>query len=335
MLDITKFNLKSQYSGFALLYNPVSIGKNENVVIFDAQVDMSPAVPDANNIIKGIVRYYKSNDHRESPQSGQFFVNMKVRNSLAHSVQPTSNLIIIDLQQIAHVPEAGLTVKEGADTVEVSPDSYDFMGDINMVRRQFSGPISFHLTIAQFFDTPQLDETKFRPLVDICGVASNINRQNATFTLQSSQYLQLGSRKLTFPAHAVVPDSPKFQNIGKDRVLPPSENTYVSITGILTRVITKPGKNGEDGPVESFCVDIESTSNLGRPPPSSTSKETPVQLKSTAGSKRKRVEVPAAANSIKAPRAAVGISAGTSARRHQHTNDAVASGSGSQETEEY
>ncbi|KAL0061604.1 hypothetical protein AAF712_011573 [Marasmius tenuissimus] len=219
MLDITKFNLKSQFSGFVLLYNPIYLGKRNTIVVFDAQVDMSPESPDANNIIKGFVRYYKGEDHCDYPESSQFFVNIK----------------------IAQIPETGLTVKEDEDSVEVSSTAYAFIGDINM-----------------FFDTDQLDETRFCLTVDICGVASKIDRQNATFNLETSH--------------------PKFVSIGKDRVLPSNENTYVSVTGFLTRVITKPGVNGKDGPVQVFCVNVDSTSNLGHPPPNSISaKETPVQ----------------------------------------------------------
>ncbi|KAL0069108.1 hypothetical protein AAF712_003794 [Marasmius tenuissimus] len=280
MLNITKFNLKSQFSGFALLYNPIYLGKRNTIVVFNAQVDMSPENPDANNIIKGFVRYYKGEDHRDYPESSQFFVNMK----------------------IAQIPETSLTVREDEDSVEVSSTVYDFIGDINM-----------------FFDTDQPDETRFHPTVDICGVASKIDHQNATFNLKTSQYLQIGSKKFTFPTHIVIPDSPKFVNIGKDRVLPSNENTYVSVTGFLTRVITKPGVNGEDGPVQAFCVDVDSTSNLGRPPPNSISaKETPVQVKNTSGSKRKRVPMPTATpRSNKAPKTAPGTLAGTSRRTRQ------------------
>ncbi|ESK81969.1 hypothetical protein Moror_8453 [Moniliophthora roreri MCA 2997] len=237
MLDIMNFNLKSQLSGLIILHDPVSIGPGGNVIVFNAQVDMSPDQPDANNLIKGCVQYWNGKTRYQFSEVGQYFVQMK----------------------IAQTPEKGVMFKDGQDMVEISSSDFDFVGDILMLA-----------------NADNVEDT-FPPVVDICGIATKIDKRNATFNLKSSQHLQLGCQKFIFPARAVVPDSPKFKDsASKERMLPPSESMYTSISGFLTHIITKPVKSGVVGPVQAFCIDVDSSANMGRPPANNPSvKETP------------------------------------------------------------
>jgi hypothetical protein len=67
-------------------------------------------------------------------------------------------------------------------------------------------------------------------LLTVCGVPSNINRDDLTFTINAQQYVTAMKALETFPVQCLIPDLEKFKNY---KPIPPKGKS-VSVTGFLT-----------------------------------------------------------------------------------------------------
>ncbi|KAJ6492601.1 hypothetical protein DFH09DRAFT_1338303 [Mycena vulgaris] len=91
--------------------------------------------------------------------------------------------------------------------------------------------------------------------VTICGVPTNINRDDATFHLNAEQYISATKSSEVFPARCLIPDTPKFK---KYKPIPAKGNS-VSITGFLTGL-----ERNDDKTIKHFIIDVESVTFLGK-----------------------------------------------------------------------
>ena len=107
----------------------------------------------------------------------------------------------------------------------------------------------------------EVDEQWMRrpPLIQVCGVAANIRRDDKVFDVDAVQYVYalkgLPRENSVLPICTYFPDSPRFQN-SKPM---PSKDTYVSLRGILTRFSFSPA-----GVLERFFVELDQLAFLGK-----------------------------------------------------------------------
>ncbi|KAF7372299.1 hypothetical protein MVEN_00090000 [Mycena venus] len=136
-------------------------------------------------------------------------------------------------------------------------------------------PVDYHV-IGDIFSLIPLGSTdKFdlRHLssIAICGVPTNIDRDNATFDLNAEQYLHATRSSEAFPTQCIIPNSPKFKNYKPI----PSKGKSVSVTGFLTGL-----ERNEDKTVKYFIVDVDTVTFLGQPAGSTAPKaeESPTKI---------------------------------------------------------
>ncbi|KAJ7930211.1 hypothetical protein B0H13DRAFT_1859046 [Mycena leptocephala] len=112
----------------------------------------------------------------------------------------------------------------------------------------------------------------------VCGVATNMNKEDATFEIVAEQYVSATRSSESFPTRCLIPDTPRFQNYKP--IL--SKGKFVSVTGFLTGV----ERNDE----KHFLLDVDQVVFLGQQPHSAPKAEhspnkitsgTPARLKFT------------------------------------------------------
>ncbi|KAJ7707261.1 hypothetical protein B0H14DRAFT_3643653 [Mycena olivaceomarginata] len=89
----------------------------------------------------------------------------------------------------------------------------------------------------------------------VCGVPSNINRDDLTFTINAQQYVTATKALETFPVQFLIPDPEKFKNYKPI----PAKGKSVSVTGFLTGV-----ERNDDKTVKYFLIDVETVTFLGQ-----------------------------------------------------------------------
>jgi hypothetical protein len=131
------------------------------------------------------------------------------------------------------------------------------MGDIIWVRRTVfiaqSDIDSFKKLIS--LGSPGNFDVRHCGLLTVCGVPSNINRDDLTFTINAQQYVTATKALETFPVQCLIPDSEKFKNYKPI----PAKGKSVSVTGFLTGV-----ERNDDKTVKYFLIDVETVTFLGQ-----------------------------------------------------------------------
>lgn len=98
-----------------------------------------------------------------------------------------------------------------------------------------------------------------QPLIQVSGVAININRDDKLFDVDAVQYVYamktIPRDNVLFPSRAYFPDSARFQN-SKPM---PSKDSCVSFRGLITRIGLSPA-----GVLERFFIEIDQLSFLGK-----------------------------------------------------------------------
>ncbi|KAJ7806596.1 hypothetical protein B0H14DRAFT_3483973 [Mycena olivaceomarginata] len=92
-------------------------------------------------------------------------------------------------------------------------------------------------------------------LLTVCGVPSNINRDDLSFTINTQQYLTAMKVLETFPVQCLIPDSEKFKNYKPI----PAKGKSVLVTGFLTGV-----KCNDNKTVNYFLIDVETVTILSQ-----------------------------------------------------------------------
>ncbi len=107
----------------------------------------------------------------------------------------------------------------------------------------------------------EVDEKFLRrqPLIQVSGVAININKDNKLFDVDAVQYVYamktIPRDNVLFPSRAYFPDSARFQN-SKPM---PNKDSYVSFRGHITRIGLSPA-----GVLERFFIEIDQLAFLGK-----------------------------------------------------------------------
>ncbi|KAJ7922046.1 hypothetical protein B0H13DRAFT_2317808 [Mycena leptocephala] len=117
-------------------------------------------------------------------------------------------------------------------------------------------------------------------VVEICGVAADVNRDKATFHIDAEQWVSATSNTETFPVHCLIPHNAKFK---KYKPIP-SKGKPVSVTGFLTGL----ERNGDQS-IKHFIVDVDAVTFMGtgqtapeaKQSPAKIAKGTPASLKFT------------------------------------------------------
>ncbi|KAJ7828160.1 hypothetical protein B0H14DRAFT_3466537 [Mycena olivaceomarginata] len=122
------------------------------------------------------------------------------------------------------------------------------------VYSQDLGPMDYHILGENF----SLSQPAF---VQICGLASNINKDDATFDVVVQQYISATRSAECFPTRCFIPDTPRFQNYKPI----PNKGKFVSVTGFLTGV-----ERDDDHTVKHFLIDVDQVVFLGQRPHSAS-----------------------------------------------------------------
>ncbi|KAJ7934409.1 hypothetical protein B0H13DRAFT_2305834 [Mycena leptocephala] len=126
--------------------------------------------------------------------------------------------------------------------------------------------------------SPENFDLSLPAFVQVCGVATNMNKEDATFEIVAEQYVSATRSSESFPTRCLIPDTPRFQNYKPI----PSKGKFVSVTGFLTGV----ERNDE----KHFLLDVDQVVFLGQQPHSAPKAEhspnkitsgTPARLKFT------------------------------------------------------
>ncbi|KAJ7798946.1 hypothetical protein B0H14DRAFT_2617510 [Mycena olivaceomarginata] len=166
-----------------------------------------------------------------------------------------------------------IRVASTTPTVEVysqtlTPVDYHIMGDI------FSASLTP-------LGSPEGFDLCHKSCIAICGVASNINRDDATFELHAEQYMAATRSLESFPARCLIPDTPRFK---KYKPIPGNGKSAV-VHGFLTGL-----ERNEDKTVKHFIIDVDTVTFVGQPgssapkaeeSPNKISQGTPARLKFT------------------------------------------------------
>ncbi|KAF7354168.1 hypothetical protein MVEN_01104500 [Mycena venus] len=133
---------------------------------------------------------------------------------------------------------AWISVARTLPTVEVysqslGPADYHIIGDVVWLI-PLGSPENVPLNNAAF--------------VQVCGNATNINKDDATFEIIAEQYVSATKKPEVFPVRCLIPDTPRFQKYKPV----PANKKFVSVTGFLTGV-----ERDEDHTVKHFIVDVD------------------------------------------------------------------------------
>ncbi|KAJ7169785.1 hypothetical protein C8R46DRAFT_1217449 [Mycena filopes] len=156
--------------------------------------------------------------------------------------------------------DVGIRVARTTPTVEVysqtlTPVDYHIMGDIFSLA-PLGSPESFDLCN--------------RTSIAVCGVATNINRDDATFEVDAEQYLAVTRSLEVFPARCLIPDTPRFKKYKPV----PNKGKSVLVTGFLTGL-----ERNDDKTVKHFIVDVDTVVFLGQPGPTAPkAEESPTKI---------------------------------------------------------
>ena len=108
-------------------------------------------------------------------------------------------------------------------------------------------------------DVDMGDLQKLRPHVNICGLATDMNWTANTFIVKALQYTtatkDVPRESSLFPAAFFIPDTPRFRN----KKPMPSKDTYVSVSGYISRLDLSP-----TSAIERFIIEIDKVSFLGK-----------------------------------------------------------------------
>lgn len=137
---------------------------------------------------------------------------------------------------------------------------YHIIGDIVWVRlHQFIQNVRIGSYIYLQLIATEVPNPRHRPYLSITGPATNINSNDAVFTIDAFQYtsqLKDDRKSSVLPVRAHIPDNPRY----KDKKKPiPSKNSYVSVVGFLSRIDIS-----ASGFAEQFHMDVDSITFLGR-----------------------------------------------------------------------
>ena len=98
-----------------------------------------------------------------------------------------------------------------------------------------------------------------QPLIDVCSLATKINRDEKVFDVDAIQYVaamkDLPRESSVFPFHAYFLDNAQF---GKNKPIP-GKDTYVHAGGLLTCLGVSP-----TGVLDRFYVELDQLSFLGK-----------------------------------------------------------------------
>lgn len=94
-------------------------------------------------------------------------------------------------------------------------------------------------------------DPKQRPEVHVSGQAKHVLKDEASFEIDASQWMFLDKTNAVLPVKAIIPDSPKY---AKKKPVP-SENGYVTVHGVLSRVM--PREKDELERADRFCIAVD------------------------------------------------------------------------------
>lgn len=144
---------------------------------------------------------------------------------------------------------------------ELTASDYHIMGDIIWVCIHFVICDRPLLTVSKMtpIGFPEGFEPRQQGFVQLCGVATNINRDDATFNVEAEPYVSavkdVDGIKAIFPARCLILNTARFK---KYKPIP-ANGRYVSVTGFLTNVELQ-----EDHTVKQFVIDIDQVIFLGQ-----------------------------------------------------------------------
>ncbi|KAJ7917782.1 hypothetical protein B0H13DRAFT_2321992 [Mycena leptocephala] len=133
------------------------------------------------------------------------------------------------------------------------------------VYSQDLGPMDYHVLGDAVWLIPLGSPENFSlsqpAFVQVCGLASNINKDDATFDVVVEQYISATRSPESFPTRCFIPDTPRFQNYKPV----PNKGKFVSVTGFLTGV-----ERDDDHAVKHFLLDVDQVVFLGQQPHSAS-----------------------------------------------------------------
>ncbi|KAJ6522020.1 hypothetical protein B0H19DRAFT_1277520 [Mycena capillaripes] len=177
-------------------------------------------------------------------------------------VIPKTKTVVFDLQ--AYLPSSqpaliGSIRYFNAENLEF-PDVGCYAAWISVARTlptvevysQSLGPADYHIIGDAVWliplGSPETFSLNHAVFVHVCGLATNINRDDATFDIVAEQYVSATKKPEIFPIRCMIPDTPRFQ-----RYKPiPTNNKFVSVTGFLNGV-----ERDDDHTVKHFIMDID------------------------------------------------------------------------------
>ncbi|KAJ7904156.1 hypothetical protein B0H13DRAFT_1620653 [Mycena leptocephala] len=135
------------------------------------------------------------------------------------------------------------------------------------VYSQSLGPADYHIIGDAVWLIPLGSPENFslnQPLfVQVCGVATNMKKDDATFEIAAEQYISATKKPEILPTRCMIPDTRRFE---KYKPIP-AKGEFVSVTGFLTGV-----ERNDDHTVKQFLIDVDQVvcswvNNPTQPPP--------------------------------------------------------------------
>ncbi|KAJ7708260.1 hypothetical protein B0H17DRAFT_1125027 [Mycena rosella] len=105
----------------------------------------------------------------------------------------------------------------------------------------------------------------------VCGIATNPNKDDATFEVVAEQYVTATRSTECFPIRCLIPDTPRFRSYKPM----PSKGKFVSVTGFLTGV-----ERNNDHTVKHFLLDVDQVVFLGQSTSAPKAEQSPNKIAS-------------------------------------------------------
>ncbi|KAJ7143020.1 hypothetical protein C8R44DRAFT_866268 [Mycena epipterygia] len=107
--------------------------------------------------------------------------------------------------------------------------------------------------------------------VQVCGVAINADKQDATFDIVVEQYVTATGRREAFPVRCLIPNTKRFE---KYKPIP-GNGKYVSVTGFLDSIERN---EDDDETIKYFIITIDQVVFLGQSASTPKADQSPTKL---------------------------------------------------------
>ncbi|PPR02986.1 hypothetical protein CVT24_012191 [Panaeolus cyanescens] len=275
--------------GYASIYGIVALAhprvlSGTKTMVFDAQLYLGPGEDEQPKFLLGSLRYFNSRNlvFSESAQLYVIYSTFACKSPLAE-LSPSDAL----------TPEEYTFIGDIQTLIPLGPPGPRFLAqDIGGLRQSLAqiDDDSDDMYVAPDIPSFEIDARQ-TPVVILAGVASNIQKDSSTFSVEIEQYISClkpnktdnntstsKSRVQVTSFSCFIPDSPRYRN-GKPM---PSNNRYVNVFGFLTDLIASAQKR-KVGLIDAFEVEVNNIIFCGQflPPAShssqSTSSNTPLK----------------------------------------------------------